>query len=732
MPRPTIAARAMLAAIFILFALSVSATEYPYIPDDFIASTQGFWAAQGDDYTITPRTLTGAVMPILTGDLGGDGVDEIVVFDSTAIRFYHSKTLTQVGSYTVHAAPIGSYIFDWDSDGNDDLIFINGTASGSQSSLENVVIMSFNGTVANVTHKYSISTSGGQSGFYCDATNKQCLLPFSWTYHGADAANPGHLWLFGVTPSYGIHNFTYGYSATARPFWCFPLVNTAQYADYDKDGTTEIIFSSVKSNSYLAVYYALLNGTGYPSIEDSITTTASIEPGTNNQDECYMAGHNYSSYFTPPSVYDYDPGGDLETVLAYQKTSSGEFEMKLYDSDGSTLGTYPSLSTADGSLLSGIMRGYFFTNDESAFCVLGQEIEEQRINVLCGSATYGGSITNREYGITDYTTYSGKQSWPSYQSLAHASNEDADSFSEIVSGFGIIDLELPNGVVCTASGFCDATLDWENPKSNSVVIPVDFSGVGRHDLLMHTITNIYYFDDNYDYTNPTINYYYVDPCLGSTWKINTTVEVRIEGGSEDDATIQGKAILYYGTANAIDSGYTPFLSEGTTLTFTFTANQTIGSGTLRLFINDSHSLTDYEDLSFTVGNDGVEFGDCSTEEDLTTTTTPGPGTNVSTTPSAGNSIEEVIRQLEDASGLGSTLLWVIFMLGCSVAIVMAALKGGWGGTAMSMMLLVFNGGLLVMGSILGFIGTGVIIVLALLCLVALGIWAKDAFAGGGA
>jgi hypothetical protein len=220
--------------------------------------------------------------------------------------------------------------------------------------------------------------------------------------------------------------------------------------------------------------------------------------------------------------------------------------------------------------------------------------------------------------------------------------------------------------------------------------------------------------------------------LGSTWKINTSVEARIVGASEDDSSIQGRAILYYGAAAAIDSGWTAFLPEGTTLTFSFTANTTVGSGVLRLMLNDSNSLTDYEDLSFSVGADGVEFGDCSTEEELGAEAGAGAGDNVTLLPSSGNDIESLVNTLEQASGLGSTLLWVIFMLLCSVAVVVAAIRGGWGGGAMGMMLLIFNGGLLVMGSILGFISVGVVVVLALVCIAALGLWVKDAFAGGGA
>jgi hypothetical protein len=249
---------------------------------------------------------------------------------------------------------------------------------------------------------------------------------------------------------------------------------------------------------------------------------------------------------------------------------------------------------------------------------------------------------------------------------------------------------------------------------------------------MHTGTNLWYFDDQYSYHNPTIDSYYVNPCLGSTWKINTSVEARIVGGSQDDATIQGKAILYYGTAQAIDSGWSAFLAEGTTLTFSFIANTTIGSGILRLLINDSHSLTDYEDLTFSVGNAGVEFGDCTTEEDVAGAEEAAAGDNVSQLPSSGNDIEQFIGTIEDATGMGSTLLWLMLMMGASIVIVISAMRAHWDGVAMSIMLLVFNAGLLVMGSLLGFIGVGVIIVLALICLVALSLWAKDAFAGGGA
>lgn len=144
-----------------------------------------------------------------------------------------------------------------------------------------------------------------------------------------------------------------------------------------------------------------------------------------------------------------------------------------------------------------------------------------------------------------------------------------------------------------------------------------------------------------------------------------------------------------------------------------------GSFTALLTVNDDCLATD----SATSGVI-VSTGVCNDQGE-------GAGSTGAPIGGASNSVGDFVDSISDATGMSSLFLWLLLMLGVGGVVILAAIKAGWNGAAMSVLLVFAEGGMVMLGVILGFLGVGVVIVLSLLCIVGLVVWVKDAFGGGG-
>jgi hypothetical protein len=214
-------------------------------------------------------------------------------------------------------------------------------------------------------------------------------------------------------------------------------------------------------------------------------------------------------------------------------------------------------------------------------------------------------------------------------------------------------------------------LIFEAPKSNGVILMSDVEKVGRDDMLIMTATNLWYIDDGFTNSPGLIGTGTVNPCLDSTWKINTSVNVNVAVNDVDSDTVQARVFLYYNSVYEQLINWTTAAAAGTTFNFAFIANQTIGSGTIRVEGRDTENpgTVDTLDLTFSVASNGNVFGDCTTDfQGDSVTAAEEAESPARETDLNDNGINNAVNDMSDDSGLGSDIIWVLIMVGAAATI----------------------------------------------------------------
>lgn len=610
---------------FILLPLVLGDYNYSQVggtDQDFVLGT-GFFNSALASYDSYTRSVdrTGGTMP-LVADLDGDGINEIIVLDGATFRLYHGKTLSIVDAYTspyISGVPAVS-VFDIDGDGTQELII------ASQKS-DIVQVLEYNGThffnKSVLSVAWSSGTYSGIKAFNCIEANK-CLLVGSPNMRAGSGNGLFRAVFFNST-----HRVD-GLDLAIAPYtsFCVPNIPVVSVADYDGDGTQEFIFSYGVFGSgvdAVKIGFVSINASDEIVYEQEISRSClELSDGLSSQTCDSIAAQNV---FTAPLVFDLDGSSSngLESVIGLM-VASDEFKMYSYYADGSVMDNYPEVAHADGLILSNVMLFNAFTDTGRVdFCVMGYEAVERELDLCCASEQTGTIPQTKEFFFGLGNFYNLSTAAGNWERLAHATQHstatiEGNNLDEVINSYGVFSLSY--------AGLNHLVLEFENPKSNAVVLSVDAEKVDREDLLVLSSTNLWYLDDKFSNTAAEISAYYVDPCIDHTWKENTTVEVRISAvdGEGDDVNVS--AILYYGLSFNQTSAWS-VAASGSTQVFNFVANETVGTATLRLRASDVRHPTEWDviDLSVSVATTGISWGDgCVTDVEI------GEVTNVSDIP----------------------------------------------------------------------------------------------------
>ncbi len=508
--------------------------------------------------------------------------------------------------------------------------------------------------------------------------------------------------------------------------FCFPKIRSASYADYDNDGTKEFIISykefgtTGSEDIYIDYLDVLLNTTVV--IEQTILEDA----GTDVSDNTCL-NTNLGKLFTSPLVFDMDasPSNGFETAIGFM-TDADKFKIHTWASDGNFLDDFPEIEKGEGIIISNAMRATTFTDgDNRDICVVGYDNIDGEIDLLCGSLITSQSPQSNEYTFDISDLHNVTLAYGNWN--VHASNAQHSTvltsginLNELVVSYGVFEIDQ-SGAGCGLTGDCSMSLIFENPKPDSVVISVDAEKEGREDLLVMQTDRLWYLDDGFTNTGGNISRYITNPCLDSTWRINTSVEIRVQVTDFDSDQVAAKTILYLDDANEQDSGWTTNQTSGTTFSFSFKANTTIGSGTLRMVGRDTGQPLQNTtlDVSFSVGANGVGFGECETdsgllitEEDIFTESEIDRQDNALVTGA------RVISNL--FGGIGESVVLLIIML--------ILVYGIWTNGGERAPVLAFGISLisifimLIIGAKLQIIGTGLVVSLILVVLLEIALW----------
>lgn len=724
--------------LLIIFPLTLADIEYSNLGDDgtnFQRGTGNFNEFLTDTSTpaysiLGSKTIGTQNFYPLVDDLDNDGTYEIILMDGDTIRVYQNNTLDVVTSFDFGTAGRTSNIitYDIDGDGTKEVIFTVVTGL-------DLFILDYDGFNFSVSSG-SINMGSGEHVLGCKGTDDCAIVSTATLASGTATAQKINIIGFNSTlqetTSELIIDTHNGFSSIHGNF-CLPKfklldvsndVYTFSYAHVSaSSGDRALMISEVtKSGSTM---------TETLSIEHAETTVFSKAGAF----DC--ASENVEIFFTAPLVESVSSSFSGDEIIFGLMDDLDKFKIYTYKSDGSFLDDYPEFEDGEGNIVSNVMLFNAFEDTGIVdFCVMGHDDSKQELDLVCGSEDTGETPTTREYTFSKAGLFNVTDDYQTYNILSHAVqysevSTDGTNLNELLTSYGVF--RLNSGIAfgsCELIGDCSMSQIFSNPKGDSVIIPTDYESNGLEDLLILTDTNLYYLDDGFTNTKAQITSYTINPCIDAVWKQNTSVNVQIEVTDIDGDLVNAYASLYDNTPFEINESSLNASSE-TTFSFFFTANETITNGLLTLIGQDVENPLESDSIpiSFTVANEGVEFGDCSTTSDIELI---GVGENASIVAEGideDNVITTAISSTDETLnlGLGNNLIWLIIM--AVITIVVWTTNTGADSSHKLGIIGIVNVILLIIGTLLGFISTGIIITIVVVAVAIVSLALRNKFTG---
>jgi hypothetical protein len=419
---------------------------------------------------------------------------------------------------------------------------------------------------------------------------------------------------------------------------------------------------------------------------------------------------------------------DFENVILGMKeifigamSSAGHFRLyELSAIDGTIIDAHPDVFEIEGLFISNPIRLDCFEDTlNNDVGIMGYDTTANELVFMCSAdpVFVGG---NDDCEFNHYSkNLSGFDSYL-FGKTIHPIEADGTKGDELITQFGIFDLDSPLFVV----GVCSATeiypiYNWSTP--NLFVYPIDYQENNKADLLMTGDTLISYLDDGYANQNAQLDRVVFNPCniedgVSVMWMFNESVHITARAIDNESNDVRFRAILYYNSPYAIDSGWSNYTASGSEYDILMNPNRNIGIATVRVYTQDSlHTSTDYYDAYFGVSslNTSKSFGDCVNIVDISTIAPVIPDVLQNNTVNVNdNVITNAIRDLGGFSGLSITVIYIIFMIIIAMVLLFSDIA-----TGQKFYLILFIEVLLVIiGVKIAIFGTGTMIVMTILLL----------------
>lgn len=636
---------------------------------------------------VATSTAPGYASP-LVGDLNGDNVNEIVLFDGANVELYHDKTLDGVAGASAEDVIDHAVLFDITGDGNLDVI----TAGGDKAS-----IFTFNGTnlvlLKNYTVPYNVGATSVQYMVGCRAI-EECMVADAPYQGGAPSIQSVQLCRINTT---NIYNCTTMDTNINNADAYFGKIRTISTADFDLDGTTEYIFTVFGyDNSYTDIYYVTMNPT-----TGAVTTDRRIRVNTP-----YVWQDTDHNDFTSPLVGDFDPvTSGLETVVAWQADSTHEFAVYLYSAAGTLLQDYPDITYSEGTIISNPVRCTVFegSSGDRDFCVLGFDTPTNQMFLTCGTVV-GDDIIPGEvfYSSTTYDMLEA-DAFPNNMLSAvqvdHTTTSGVD-FSEFLTVYGVYSVSY--------AGLNPMINEYNISETFGIAIPSDVERSKYFDILYRTSAGLYYIDDGFSNTQANIDSYTFSR---SPICINRTYTLGIDVSDPDGDTVTCWVEVYDESENSLFNLSNK--SAATSMSFYFKPNQT-GVQFLDIYCTDSIALTpDHERKQTEVSND---FDVCYEPGESDETTNVIAAEEEAANDEFISGVSNALDDIGIISEIGKTIFWLLIMGG--VALLIAKMLHN-AGTVGLLAIVIIEAALLFIGWKLAFLGTIIIVIFGLLLALAL-------------
>lgn len=569
--------------------------------------------------------LTDAKRIPLVADADGNGVSEIYVMDDDEVKVYEGIELDFKASFDYSSGtPRPSYpiLFDIDGDNDTEYIF----ADESRSPYPEIFILSYNGTdLVNETSYQDADFGIGDSIITCIDANK-CLYVANEYYNSEDLPAVVDVIAVSFNSTDDIDKVTlFSDSSASDVLFCRPDVPYISHGvknnvDYYYVSFIDATVGGGNAGVYIA--WVIVDDDNQLILDNSeyIAETFSISGSGNCNDHKEIRSKASSPLANEGLLSDVG----YELVVAYQ-TSASEFRMMLYDNDGNFQDDFPETDDSNGILVSNVFMADVFPQVSTlgrTFCVVGWDFEDEQQTLTCGSKFKSGLAETNEYVWSIPDGYNNSVNSDLANSVCHSGQQsnaltDSIDLDEFLTTYGVfsVDDDSCSFSVLLGKYLCSATREFQNGAGLSALISIDLEHIGNDDLLAMTDTALYLLDDGI--TNGAVDEVdvYFNPCPTDTIiKVNETMLITITGYDSnsdyglDNDLLEYNVTIYKDTTNEQKGTYGN-ITSGSPRTFTFPLNKTIASGIIEITVTDNVNDPYVIEQTFSVGLDGIEYGD---------------------------------------------------------------------------------------------------------------------------
>lgn len=740
--------------LVIPFSSAIGTTRYPNpsgVDQDYSNEGRGeFIRIAGEfDFEQFAKNLGGSLGTPIIDDLDNNSISELIIVDEDQVEIYQNRELDIVSVFDFGDIPtdISNILsFDIDGDGFKEIIFVVEGLTDNQLKIFN--FSQADGIQLQREFKIFSGTAPSHPMIACRDVN-ECIgtLTTGTTNNEFNPFTAFHRGFAFDSRNATIQSFTIfseNQGSSDQIDLCSPRDKNIIVKDYDGDGNLEYILSMGKREN---------SGGGDAEWKifwlDNTTVELSGSEAENVPELNGCEGTlGLSTSFTSPIVQEVAASeSKIEAVIGAQ-SSNNDFRIFIFSgSDGSKVDEFPEEFTfleADGTIVSNVMFGQFMPETASNdVCVMGFDTTEDRYELLCGNVLRSPF----SHAILEFPTsslafnISGDSNEQHH--LIHGVQfsdllQESKDLEEVLSTHGVFELDY--------SGF-DNVLNriFDLGTTRGVNLGIDLEQFGQDDIISMTDTNIFYFDDKGTNGEAEILDIEYDPCpVNTIIKLNTTMQVTVTARDTNTFALgfddlNFKTIAYSGDLNAQNRTLPNISTDqitGQAIVIyqpNFDMNKTITNGIIRTEVFDTGNpdTLAVEEQLFSVALAGLEFGDAtctitvtSLEEEIITEA----DLNISVAAQGNEGLDDFFEGASNEFRVTPLIIVLFLMLGFTIAVLTT---GGDGNSQMiTMNKIVFallgNAIIFIIGTIVGAVPFGVLLVVIIFAIIIAGLWFRRA------
>ncbi len=741
--------------LIFLIPISIAGTEY----NETGTTNQLFLAGDGEFNELLTTSLTdsatfsGARHIPLVADLDQDGVNEIILIEDDVLVI-RNRDLTDLTEVTIKEG--GTFdnllIFDINADGLPNIIIADQTPATAG----NISIYQFNNSILTKIRELDLDiprtgieftevvlNCGDQSGTLSGKEAVVCLSVWATTptISGAREITYG---AFNFTVTSSQSTFTAFSDANIGIDVCLSQIPVMVYNDYDNDGRKEFIssvgtFRQLSADEIRIFYFDVKDNLTFGQDIPRSLIDFNFDPVTTDQD----CDDGLGKFFTSPLVSDIK-GDPLKEIIMGVNNDGDDYRLLVFKSTGVFDEDFPKILEADGEILSNVMlMNVFGDTGTEDVCILGHDDDEEILDLLCASPRTSNFVESLEFKFLTTGLFNVSSGYKQRNIITHAAQESNQNINvgggltdthEIITAYGVFRI-TDDSFTETLLEFNDKRLQliFPNPIGDAACIPVGLQVTNppREDILCLTSTQLFLIDDGFSNSPAEIveedsSY---NPCvIDSTIKLNETLQVSVTVVDPDGDLVTSIVTVYKNDPNAQVS-IKANVTSGQIQPHSFTLNQT-GDGIIEIqgFDVENPTIIDIQTQTFTVANNGIRFGDSICQLAPTNVTIESIF-NVSQDALSNEGIIGFVEGGSEAFKVSPLIFVLILMLAYTIAVLTTKDKMNDSMISMNkvIFMLVGNAFIFIIGSIIGAISFGILLVIVILFIFAVVLWARRQF-----